>query len=240
MGDSYASGQGANQYSGGACRRSANSYWSLLHERLRKGVSSGAADFVACSGATTSDVRAHQLAALGVDTRLVTISVGGNDLGFAGVMESCVVPGGTSCKEAIRSHFQRSDLRSLRASLRATYRAIRDRAASATVLVLGYPEIVPRTHIDGCGAMDDTDAPYLHRAAKKLNGAIRDAIGGRRGFRFVALVPTFLGHPACNGAAADWINGVVSSDRQESFHPNESGHRAIASKLAAAAPRFFR
>ena len=94
MGDSYAAGQGANDYSGGHCRRSANSYWALLHGSLRNGLTSPAEKFVACSGATTATVRADQLAALDPTTRLVTISVGGNDLGFAGVLTACVEPFG--------------------------------------------------------------------------------------------------------------------------------------------------
>src|SRR5205823_754176 len=77
MGDSYASGQGANDYSGGDCRRSANSYWALLHTRLKHGLVSDSSDFVACSGATTSYVHDHELGALDPTTRLVTLSVGG-------------------------------------------------------------------------------------------------------------------------------------------------------------------
>jgi lysophospholipase L1-like esterase len=239
MGDSYAAGQGANDYFGGDCRRSSNSYWALLHTHLKHGLQSDTGDFVACSGATTGDLRAHQLGALDPTTRLVTISIGGNDLGFAGVLTSCVEPYGTSCKDAIASHFRKRDLAGLRRKLRATYSAIRSHAASATVLVLGYPELVPRDHVDGCGAMDSGDAPYLHRAAVRLNRNIRRAIGDRRGFRFVGLVKTFLGHPACNNDAADWINGVVATDKQESFHPNEAGHRAIAARLRSGAPGFF-
>jgi lysophospholipase L1-like esterase len=240
MGDSYASGQGANDYSGGSCRRSANAYWALLHGRLRHGLTSGSSDFVACSGATTAEVRAHQLSALDPTTRLVTISVGGDNLGFSGVVKSCVKPGGTSCKEALRDHVNTSSLRRLRASLRAIYSDIRSRAASATVLVLGYPQLTPPDHIDGCGAMDSSDAPYLHRAGVRLNRSIRRVVGSRRGFRFIGLVSTFQGHPACDDGAADWINGVNLKDTQESFHPNAPGHRAIAAHLAAVAPGFFR
>lgn len=239
MGDSYASGQGANDYFGGACRRSANAYWSLLKGHLKHGLTSPVSDFVACSGDTTAKVRATQMGVLDVSTRLVTISVGGDDLGFSGVMRSCVEPKGTSCKQAIHNAFVPSHLRQLRAHLRATYADIRNHAPNATVFVLGYPELVERDHIDGCGAMDDTDAPVIHRAAIKLNGSIRRAVGDRRGFRFVGLVKTFLGHGACNDDAPDWINDLHLTDKQESFHPNENGHKAIARRLRQVAPRFF-
>ena len=52
LGDSYASGLGAGNYSGGSCDRSANAaaqLWANAH-------SPASFAFVACSGATTSDV----------------------------------------------------------------------------------------------------------------------------------------------------------------------------------------
>jgi hypothetical protein len=241
MGDSYASGQGAdNYYAGsGSCRRSSNAYWALLHGHLKGGLTSPGEDFVACNGDTTDKVRATQLSALDPTTRLVTISVGGDNLHFSTVMKDCVFPRGPSCQESLRDHVNTKSLRSLRADLGGLYRDIRDRATSATVLVLGYPELVPRDHIDGCGAMDSGDAPPIHRAAVRLNGSIRRAVGNRRGFRFVSLVSTFRGHPACNSDAEDWINSIVETDKDESFHPNEAGHRAIARHLRKVAPRYF-
>jgi lysophospholipase L1-like esterase len=240
MGDSYASGQGANEYFGGSCRRSWHSYWARLRGRLRHGIAAPDEKFVACSGATTAAVREHQLAALDPTTRLVTISVGGNDIGFSEVMTICVLQGGSLCRIAVRDHFGRRDLRALRSRLKRLYREIRDRATSAKVLVLGYPRLLPNNYVDGCLKLADSHAPLLNRRARKLNRTIRRAIGRRHGFRFVGLVRPFLAHPACNSEAADWINSLVETDRQESFHPNAAGHRAIARRLARAAPRFFR
>jgi lysophospholipase L1-like esterase len=242
MGDSYAAGQGANEYdtSSGSCRRSRNAYWYLLKKRLPKDFTVEPWNFAACSGATTSTVRADQLVFLDGNTRLVTISVGGNDLHFKEVLTHCAAPTGTSCKEAIREQFTDDNLEAFAAKLDALYNEIRAKAPDAVVLVLGYPELVPRDHIDGCGAMDDTDAPYLHRAATRVNGTIAAAVGRHTGFRFVGLVRAFLGHSACNDDATDWINGLVPSDKQESFHPNAAGHLVIAGRLRAAAPRFFK
>lgn len=241
MGDSYAAGQGANEYTAesGGCRRSNNAYWSLLKFRTKSPLQTEVSDFVACSGAETEDVLEDQLGPLNRDTGLVTISVGGNDLGFAAVLRNCVKPLGTTCRESVASHFEPTDLRRLEDDLDDVYRAIRDRAPNAMVLVLGYPELVPRDHIDGCGAMDDNDAPALHRAATLLNNVIEGTVGERPKFRFIGLVRTFLGHSACNEDAVDWIHGVVPSDRDESFHPTEAGQRAIAARLVQAASKRF-
>ena len=152
-----------------------------------------------------------------------------------------VQPGFTSCKESVESHFEPSDLRALEGKLDKVYRAVRDRAPNALVLVLGYPELVPRDHIDGCGAMSDGDAPYLHDAATKLNNVIDATVGLRPKFRFVGLVKTFLGHPACNKGTTDWINGITTkAGGDASFHPNVLGNQAIADRIRSAVPRFFR
>ena len=61
-----------------------------------------ALDFRACSGATVADVTSTQLGALNGGTSLVTISVGGNDAGFADVLTECALPGWASdCDGAI-------------------------------------------------------------------------------------------------------------------------------------------
>lgn len=241
LGDSYAAGIGAGSYyaESGSCRRSWKAYWALLEPRLRSGVISQLSDFEACSGDTTSDLL-RKLGPLNRDTSLVTVSIGGNDMHFADVVRGCVYPGGRSCREEIASRITTRALNTLRSRLDRVYRAIRARAPRALVLVLGYPELVPRDHVDGCGAMDDGDAPALHRAATLVNGAIADTVGRRPRFRFVGLVRTFLGHPACNKDATDWINGVTRlAGGDASFHPNVAGNAAIAARIRQAAPRFF-
>lgn len=71
------------------------------------------------------------------------------------------------------------------------------------------------------------------------------AVGKRDRFRFISLVKTFRNHPACKDGSDDWINSVVPSDHDDSFHPNEQGHRAIAgtqprSGSTDVAPGYFR
>src|SRR5829696_10091664 len=80
LGDSYSSGTGTRTYlaDGTSCQRSVYAYPSLL--AASKGYT---LNFRACSGATTADVSALQLSALGTGTAYVSLTVGGNDAGFA-------------------------------------------------------------------------------------------------------------------------------------------------------------
>src|ERR1700743_1987189 len=97
LGDSYSSGDGAGSYSGGSCDRSAYAY-------PQQGADAhGPAAFalVACAGATTGDVLSSQVSALSASTTLVSISIGGNDVGFSSVMETCVLESTSSCQSAV-------------------------------------------------------------------------------------------------------------------------------------------
>src|SRR5918997_1009661 len=84
LGDSYASGYGVPPY--GACGRSQSAYAVQLDGRQRIALD----DFVACAGATTTSmVAGGQLAALDADTDLVTLTIGGNDIGWSQAVQAC-------------------------------------------------------------------------------------------------------------------------------------------------------
>jgi lysophospholipase L1-like esterase len=121
LGDSYASGAGAGSYVDGSCRRSSNAYPAL------RGKEFPSFKFVACSGATTKSLRS-QLRALTPATTLVTITIGGNDLGFVDVLTTCTLQGDNSCAKRVEKAraFARDQLP---ARLDATYSAMSTGAA---------------------------------------------------------------------------------------------------------------
>jgi len=102
MGDSFSSGEGNGPYEAGSdsttnkCHRSPITYPRMLQSILDLGPMA----FVACSGATTEDLingtaaeggwgEDPQVDALSSNTENVTITIGGNDLGFADVLKQC-------------------------------------------------------------------------------------------------------------------------------------------------------
>ncbi len=244
LGDSYAAGIGAGSFladSPGECYQSAKSYWAILGSHLAPGLVSTREDFEACSGDTTAKLMG-KLGALNEDTRLVSVSIGGNDMHFSDIVMACVYPGGDSCKGKANDYFTPARLAKLRSDLGALYDAIRARAPNALVLVLGYPHLLHEGDVDGCGALDDGNANDLNDHGDELNDVIAAAVSGRKKFRYVGLVRTFRDHPACRDETIDWINGIsnVAPDHKGSFHPDAQGNAAIALRLARAAPRHFR
>src|SRR5215467_4973953 len=101
LGDSYSSGVGAGSYisSSGSCDRSTKAY-SQLWANANAPASYTS---VACSGAKTSDVINGQVSALSSTTTLVSITIGGNDVGFSSIIETCVLESTSSCESAVSS-----------------------------------------------------------------------------------------------------------------------------------------
>ena len=134
LGDSYSSGTGTRSYiaDGTECLRSTYAYASLT--AAAKGYS---LNFRACSGAVVADVTGSQLSALTSTTTYVTISVGGNDAGFADVLTECALPAWASdCAGAVAG--ARSFISSaLPGRLSTLYASIRTRAPNAKVVVVG-------------------------------------------------------------------------------------------------------
>src|SRR5687768_341098 len=88
LGDSYASGYGVPPYE--ACGRSQSAYAVQVDGRAKIRLD----DFVACAGATTKSlVAGGQLSALDADSDLVTLQIGGNDIGWSSAVTACL--GGT-------------------------------------------------------------------------------------------------------------------------------------------------
>jgi lysophospholipase L1-like esterase len=217
LGDSYSSGTGAGSYgSSGSCKRSANAYPQLWANA--NAPSSFA--FVACSGAETTDVTANQVSALTSDTALVTISIGGNDAGFADVMTDCNLGSDSSCV-ARNQEAQAYARNTLPGRLDAVYTQIRNRAPNAAVVVLGYPHIYQLGGSCSVG-LSETKRAAINQSADVLADVI-SARAGAFGFRFVDGRPAFAGHEIC-ASGTRWINSVTWPI-DESYHPNATGQR---------------
>ncbi len=215
LGDSYSSGTGTNAYGlSPSCQRSRHAYPALVAKRR----SNLKLVFAACAGATTDDVLLDQVSQLDEATRLVTITIGGNDVGFAQVLGVCVRLSPSTCDKAI-DRARASIRKRLPAKLDAVYAQISRRAPQARVIVLGYPRLFTGSR---CGSIPSAQVVRLNRGADLLRDTVRRRVkaAGER-FSFSDAIAAFDRHRVC--AAAEWINGLVTPIG-DSFHPNRAGH----------------
>lgn len=226
LGDSYSSGVGTRSYIAGSgnCQRSTYAYPSKV--AAQKGYT---LDFRACSGATVASVTTSQLGGLSSGTDYVTISVGGNDAGFADVLTECALPGWASnCGRAIDT--AQAYIRStLPGRLSNLYGSIRSRAPSAVVVVVGYPRVFMGEDCNAATFFAPAEQTRLNATADLLNSTLSSAAASR-GFRFANPTSRFVGHAVCDDP--EWINGL-SNPINESYHPNRAGQASGYTPLVA-------
>ncbi|KRE54570.1 SGNH/GDSL hydrolase family protein [Phycicoccus sp. Soil748] len=218
LGDSYSSGTGTRSYinDGTSCQRSVYAYPSLI--AASKGLT---LNFRACSGATVADVTSTQLSALSASTTKVSISVGGNDAGFADVLTECAQPGWASdCNGAIDDAQYIID-NVLPARLSTLYSSIRAKAPNAKVVVVGYPRIFMGEDCNAFTWFSPAEETRLNAMADLLNSKTSAQASGK-GFTFANPTSRFVGHAVCD--SPEWLNGL-SNPITESYHPNIAGHR---------------
>lgn len=235
LGDSYAVGLGVDP---------GQAYPYVLDGRMRIALE----DLAAVSGATAGDnettpgnVLAAQLGALDKDTDLVTISIGGNDIGWTDAITICLLLDDQSCAGAVAgSTTQITD--DLPALLDKAYTLVRAEAPNAHIVVTGYPRlfspeygdyIVPLTPDFDLEA-SVAEQQLMNDGADLLNTTIR-GVAEAHGFQFVDVTQRFIGH----GVNADeaWINGPltpVGSLHPAAFHPTVDGQHAYGVALRAA------
>ncbi|GAA0538621.1 hypothetical protein GCM10010172_19870 [Paractinoplanes ferrugineus] len=164
LGDSYSSGVGAPGQSG-SCARSPNGFpgqWVAKH--APKSFTD-----LTCGGAVTGDVLATQAPAIPSGTDLISITIGGNDAGFAPIVLTCQFAGDATCTSTVDAAIANITA-TLPAKLDATYAAIKAKAPAAKVIVLGYPLLFD-TASSSCGRTTFLHLFRDHASAAALAGS---------------------------------------------------------------------
>lgn len=218
LGDSYSSGVGAGNYiaSSGDCDRSPNAY-SALWAAANSPTSYVS---VACSGAKTTDVLNNQISALSSSTTLVSITIGGNDENFANIMQDCNLKGTTTCVNEINAA-KADATANLPAKLAKVYNAIKAKAPSAHVVVLGYPEFYDLAK--SCIGLSQASRTAIDSGIDLLDSLTKTA-ASTAGFTFGDVRSAFAGHEICDSGR--WLHSVNILDIEESYHPTATGQKS--------------
>lgn len=245
LGDSYTSGPAIPTQIDANCARSDRNYPSLVAAADRP---AAFAD-VSCAGATTAQMwqaqgtNGPQLDALNRSTSLITLQIGGNDIGFGTIIATCASltatdPAGSPCKD----HFTAGGQDQLTGNVLRTapkvadvLRAVRARAPHARVVVVGYPDLLPDDAVP-CTSQAVPFAPgdfgYLRDTEKKLNLMLRiEAL--LHGASYVDTYTPTVGHDMCKAPADRWIEPLVPASPAAPAHPNAKGEQAMATAVLA-------
>ncbi|MGQ4437549.1 MULTISPECIES: SGNH/GDSL hydrolase family protein [unclassified Streptomyces] len=262
LGDSYTAGPGITDPTGtpAGCDRSAGNYPALVAAEL--GLKGGDFHDVSCDGATTTDLtsaqrtvdgtNSPQLRALSSATRLVTLGIGGNDIGFGSMIKRCVAMGAlyrlTGSGEYLAENapcaraYVNGDSDEVRAKiataadrLTRVLTEVKRRAPEARVYVVSYPAILPSDGA-GCGremSLAPGDVTFLREKEQQLNSMLRQRASDAK----VAYVDTYtpsVGHDACTAKDTRWIEPLTPENPAAPVHPNARGERGMADAVLRA------
>ncbi|AGW41816.1 secreted hydrolase [Leifsonia xyli subsp. cynodontis DSM 46306] len=217
LGDSFAAGMGGGgEY--GKCRRSPKSYPDIFTRDTGVNLVVNAA----CAGATTADLLKHQLIALDDRTELVTLSIGGNDLGVAAIAVDCAAGKAVACRNELSSAL--SLLNVLPERLATVYNAVAEAAPNARIVVTGYALLYDNSDEK---AADFGMATAINAATLGLNQTISDAVEKQdaAGLPLAYIGVDFTGHGI--GSRTPWI----SQSGPDAFHPTADGYGEYAREL---------
>jgi hypothetical protein len=246
LGDSYAAGplipnQSLNPL---GCLRSDHNYAHLT--AAAKGLT---LTDVSCSGATTNDMteaqnvepgpNPPQFNGLNASTNVVSVTIGGNDIGFTEIIESCITynPFSTPCKNkyAPGGHDQLAErIANAAPKVAAVLQGIHALAPNARVFVVNYPDILPSG--SGCWPtipLSFGDVPYLHATEERLNAMLATA-AATNGATLVDWYTPSIGHDACKGSSTRWVEPLIPGELSAPVHPNKAGMAGAAVALEAA------
>ena len=257
LGDSWVSGPLIGEPVGDpvGCGRSANNYphqvAHLLNVREFVDASCGSAKTIHLTERQKDNLGTFarpQFDALTEDTTLVTIGIGGNDVGFDSIALKCVnlltvplgrPPFGKPCvdsfvkdgKDAVSKKIAET-----RPKLDAALAGIRERAPRAKIVVTNYMGPFPDTG-DGCFPqvpLLPVDLAYLRAKFKELNATVA-AAAEAAGATLVDLYGPSIGHDMCQPWSVAWINVLAIDPPGIPLHPNAIAHARFAPLIAAAA-----
>jgi hypothetical protein len=243
LGDSYSSGEGnppfitpTDNNGGDACDRSESTAYPVL---LPPDIGFKLDAFVACSGATSSDIisgmngEPSQLGSLDTNTDIVTVTAGGDDAEFADFAAECVVGTCDSGSAQYQTTMEIiDDPLLLQASLETLFADIRAAAPNAAIKVIGYP-----TAVGGSSCpiyLSSGEQIAIDTVVTSLNNVSLAAVGNSgSGFQFIDPNTTgspFDGHDLCTSNS--YLFGLNIAEHRFSFHPNADGQAAYEELIA--------
>jgi lysophospholipase L1-like esterase len=248
LGDSYAAGPVIPvQLPPFGCLKSSNNYGHLVQ------LQTPFPEFAdpTCSGAKTDHMtqtqnvspgpNPPQFDSLTADTTAVTLTIGGNDIGFSSIANDCVSatsPNGSPCKDKYTAGGQDEISRRIQAAapkVAAVLQGIKTLSPVSTTYVVNYSAILPHKG-PGCYPQMPVakgDVPYLRAKQVELNQMLATEAAAN-GAKLVDVYAASVGHDACALPGRRWVEPAVPANAAAPLHPNLLGMKAMSDLVIAA------
>lgn len=257
FGDSYTSGEGESSdtfYINGTnsltnkCHVSLRSYPYLLEHAWDISALN-----LACSGSVVSGVReASQGYLKGIHLdwpSIVSLGVGGNDIGFMGKLKACIGVGTCEWAKADKRKATAQEIKAYFTKLTDFIAELKADFLPATMFIVGYPNIINDSASASCSLvissiLDSEERRYMSESIKYLNQVMRAAANYSK-VTFVDIESAFEGERLCDEKDSA-MNAIRAGDDiapipllpdikmigSESFHPTARGHSLTAARIS--------
>lgn len=192
-----------------------------------------------CDGATSDDImaagtgNASQISFVTSTTKLVTLSIGGNDIGFSDIVKNCTIDyltfGGCKGDYVSGTTDQITNrINAAKVKIQNVVNAVKARAPQAKIFIYGYPTLVPMSGTSGCTGLTlaSGDISYLRSKQAQLNSAL-SSIATASGAKYIDVYGPSAGHDPCSSTA--WVARVIDLPP---VHPTSRGVDALADLVA--------
>ena len=172
--------------------------------------------------------------------KVITLTMGGNDVDFGGKIFSCATGSGTCVFATSEQRTKlRDEIRDQFSNLSTLYKEL----AAAThnqskIYVLGYPQFInadPNSYCDSTYQLNISESEMIVNSVIYMNNVIEEAAKSA-GVKYLDIEGAFGSHRLCDTdtkhvTAITNFFGANGNERQESFHPNSMGHEDMASEI---------
>jgi lysophospholipase L1-like esterase len=225
------------------CLRSAKAYPVLVAAALHATLTDAACASAGVKNMTAAQrtylgTNPAQFSALGPADGVVLLTLSGDDMGFLNVLRECVKlsftnPWGSPC----RAHYGENSSAQVAAESAKVTLVLHDiaaRAPRARIVVVGYPDMFPRS--GGCWPrvpITSGDIAYLRGIELQVN-AMLATVAASAGATFADTYTPTIGRDFCQSESVRDVEGLIPGSLALPFHPNARGQAAIAAAVLAA------
>lgn len=182
--------------------------------------------------------------------KIITVSAGGNDIGFGEIVKQCVMPNANPEKNTcFNTHEDRQEILGLikrtSSKWKSLFRRLKTASPTSQIYSVGYPSIVSNT--GNCGLnvhLDQEEREFTNLLLGELNKAIAKTADEEK-IQYIDISQALFGYRLCENQSHNVaINGLTAGTDaglkglnflgQESYHPNALGHELIAQAILRA------
>lgn len=176
--------------------------------------------------------------------RAITLTGGGNDVGFAKKLISCASDSST-CDYVINPKLKlqhANEIKDMFGVFTNLYNLLKSASPNTKIYVVGYPKFINDTEDRPCffdaGHLNHDEKVFINQSVEYLNEVIRQAARAS-GVVYLDVQDSLEGGQICDGVvnSSKYVTGIRDigytneDDRDQTFHPNAVGHEQIAGSI---------